>query len=85
MTAPRWYAAAVLAIGPLAAAALVGRPVGLGVSVLLCALIAVAAVAVPPRDGWPGWSGCCRWPDSSRCSPPSPRSSSRRSTAATTT
>ena len=52
MTAPRWYAAAVLAIGALAAAALVGRPVGLGLSVLLCALIAVAAVAVPPRDGW---------------------------------
>lgn len=64
---PAWAARAILAVGALAAAALVGQPLGLGVAAALLALGAVAAavkrpgvipmvdlrVAEPPeRDPW---------------------------------
>jgi hypothetical protein len=45
----RW---SIVAIGAIAAATLVGRPLGLGASVVACALLVVAAVAAPRRDLW---------------------------------
>jgi hypothetical protein len=43
---------AVLGIGAVAAAALVDRPLGLGATVVGCALLAVAALAAARRDAW---------------------------------
>ena len=48
----RWFAVVVLALGVFAALVLVGRPGGLGLSVLCAGLFAAAAVAARRRDPW---------------------------------
>lgn len=47
-----WFPAAALALAVLAAATLVGPPVGLGVAVVAVLLLATAAAAAPRRDPW---------------------------------
>jgi hypothetical protein len=50
--APAWFAIVAAALGLVAATVLVGRPVGLGVSVVACAVFVAAGFAAPPRDAW---------------------------------
>jgi Domain of unknown function (DUF4173) len=49
---PRWYAGALLALGALAALAVVGAPAGLALAFVGVALCAAGAVAAPRRDAW---------------------------------
>lgn len=49
MTDARRASTALVAVGAIAAAVLVGRPAGLGVTVVACAVLAIAA---RPRDPW---------------------------------
>ncbi len=56
MTVPRWYPGALLALGALAALAVVGAPAGLGLAVLGVALCVAGALAAGRRDPWT--AGC---------------------------
>jgi hypothetical protein len=50
--APRWFAASIVALAFVAAAWVVGRPLGLGVALVAWTLLGVAAFLVRRRDPW---------------------------------